>query len=87
MVIKRQPLLSTRAVSTNRFSTKALKTKTRLVKKKNFILRIDEATYEQLRKWADDDFRSVNGQVEYLLNKALKEAGRKPKTKKPPSSS
>ncbi len=37
---------------------------------------------EALEKWAADDFRSVNGQIEYLLNEALKKAGRKKKTGK-----
>jgi hypothetical protein len=35
--------------------------------------------YEALEKWAADDFRSVNGQVEWILDRALKDAGRKPK--------
>ena len=37
---------------------------------------------EALEKWAADDFRSVNGQIEYLLNEGLKKAGRKKKTGK-----
>ena len=45
--------------------------------KKSFVLRIDQSVYKALEKWAVDEFRSVNGQVEYLLNKALTEAGRK----------
>lgn len=45
--------------------------------KKNFILRIDEETFKALEKWAADEFRSVNGQIEWIVNKALKEAGRK----------
>ncbi len=45
--------------------------------KKPFALRLDEATYKALEKWAADEFRSVNGQIEYLLDKALKESGRK----------
>ncbi len=44
--------------------------------KKSFVLRIDEATYKALEKWASDDFRSVNGQIEFMLNQKLKEAGR-----------
>lgn len=47
--------------------------------KKSFPLRIDEQVFELLREWADDEFRSVNGQVEYLLREALREAGRLPK--------
>ncbi|HMR92967.1 MAG TPA: Arc family DNA binding domain-containing protein [Chitinophagaceae bacterium] len=50
--------------------------------KKSFVIRIDTATYKALEKWAGDEFRSVNGQIEYLLAKALKDAGRK-KAEKP----
>lgn len=42
-----------------------------------FILRISPEILKALEQWAADDFRSVNGQVEYLLNEALKKAGRK----------
>ena len=45
--------------------------------KKNFVLRIDEEVYKALEKWAADDFRSVNGQIEWIIDKSLKEAGRK----------
>jgi hypothetical protein len=45
--------------------------------KKTFVLRIDNETYKALEKWASDEFRSVNGQIEWILDKALKEAGRK----------
>lgn len=38
---------------------------------------MDNETYKALEKWAQDEFRSVNGQVEFLLDKALREAGRK----------
>lgn len=48
-----------------------------MASKKNFVLRIDEDVYKALEKWAADDFRSVNGQIEWLVDKALKEAGRK----------
>jgi hypothetical protein len=51
-------------------------------KKKAFVLRIQPEMMEALEKWAADDFRSVNGQIEYLLNEALKKAGRKKKTGK-----
>jgi hypothetical protein len=47
--------------------------------KKSFVIRIDNDTYKYLEKWAADEFRSVNGQIEYLLDKALKEAGRRKK--------
>jgi hypothetical protein len=45
--------------------------------KKSFVLRIDTDTYKALEKWASDEFRSVNGQIEFLLDKALKDTGRK----------
>ena len=46
--------------------------------KKNFVLRIDEATYEALEKWAADEFRSVNGQLEWIISQALRQSGRLP---------
>lgn len=45
--------------------------------KKNFVLRIDEEVYKALEKWAADEFRSVNGQIEWIVDQALKENGRK----------
>jgi len=45
--------------------------------KKSFVIRIDSDTYKALEKWAADEFRSVNGQIEFLLDKALKDTGRK----------
>jgi hypothetical protein len=45
-------------------------------KKKSFVLRLDPDIYEALEKWAADEFRSTNGQIEWALNKALKESGR-----------
>ena len=50
--------------------------------KKSFVLRIDEETFAALEKWAADEFRSVNGQLEYLINEALRKAGRTPKVVK-----
>lgn len=44
--------------------------------KKNFVLRINEEAYNALAKWADDEFRSVNGQIEMILDKALKGSNR-----------
>ena len=43
---------------------------------KRFLLRLDPALFRALRKWADDDLRSVNGQIEFLLRNALRGAGR-----------
>lgn len=53
--------------------------------KKNFVLRLHAEMYKALEKWAADDFRSVNGQIEYLLNNALKEKGRLPKPEQKPT--
>ena len=44
--------------------------------RKPFLLRIDRETLEAVQRWADDDLRSLNGQIEFLLRRALKEAGR-----------
>lgn len=44
--------------------------------KKSFVLRIDETTFAALEKWASDEFRSVNGHIEWILSRALKESGR-----------
>lgn len=44
--------------------------------KKSFVLRIDEDVYKMLEKWAADDFRSVNGQIEWIVSQKLKESGR-----------
>ena len=44
--------------------------------KKSFVLRIEEETYKALEKWAADEFRSVNGQIEWILHQHLKTAGR-----------
>ena len=48
-------------------------------KKKPFALRLDEEMLKSIEKWAADEFRSTNGQIEYLLNQALKKAGRSKK--------
>jgi hypothetical protein len=47
--------------------------------KKNFVLRIDEDIYKALEKWAADEFRSVNGQIEWIIQDKLKEVSRLPK--------
>ena len=58
-----------------------------LAKRKQFLLRIDPAVLNSVRSWADDDLRSLNAQIEFLLRKALRDAGRPPKptTSKPGS--
>jgi hypothetical protein len=44
--------------------------------KKPFVLRIDPEKLKALEKWAADEFRSINGQIEYLLDQALRKSGR-----------
>jgi hypothetical protein len=44
--------------------------------RKPFLLRIDRAVLDAVQRWADDDLRSMNGQIEFLLRKALKEGRR-----------
>jgi hypothetical protein len=44
--------------------------------RKAFLLRLDPRTYEALERWAKDELRSVNGQIEFLLRSALQKAGR-----------
>ena len=50
--------------------------------KKTFVLRVDEDTFKALEKWATDEFCSVNGQLEWIIDKALKEAKRTQKPSK-----
>lgn len=47
--------------------------------RKNYPLRLDPEVYEALRVWADDEMRSVNAQIEFLLARALRQAGRAPR--------
>ena len=49
--------------------------------RKQYPLRIDPAIWEAVQRWADDEMRSANGQVEWILRDALKRAGRLPKKK------
>jgi hypothetical protein len=51
-------------------------------KKKVFALRLDEDIYALIERWAADEFRSTNGQLEWIIATALKESGRKKKDKK-----
>jgi hypothetical protein len=55
-----------------------------VAQRKAFLLRVDPALLEAVQRWADDDLRSLNGQIEFLLRKALAEAGRgRPKEPEP----
>ena len=47
-----------------------------MAQRKTFLLRLDPKIYAALQKWAADELRSVNGQIEYILRKALKQTGR-----------
>jgi len=53
-------------------------------KKKSFVLRMDPETFRVLEHWAADEFRSLNGQIEFLLHQALVKA-RRNKKRPPPS--
>lgn len=50
-----------------------------MANKKAFALRIDENTMKAIEKWAADEFRSTNGQLEWIIREALKKSGRLPK--------
>ncbi len=50
--------------------------------KKNFALRIDSEVYDAIERWAADEFRSTNGQIEWIIAEALKKAKRYPKQTK-----
>jgi hypothetical protein len=52
-----------------------------MAKKKPFVLRVQPEMIEALEIWAQDDFRSINGQIEWILNNALVKAGRKKRDK------
>lgn len=47
-----------------------------MAKRKAVLFRLDPEVHDGLRRWADDELRSLNAQVEYLLRKALRDAGR-----------
>jgi hypothetical protein len=48
--------------------------------RKTFLVRLDPALHEALQRWADADLRSLNAQIEFLLRRALRDAGRLPAT-------
>jgi hypothetical protein len=52
-----------------------------MAERKPFLLRVDPAVLEALERWAADDLRSVNAQIEFVLRDALARAGRAPKKK------
>jgi hypothetical protein len=50
-----------------------------MAERKPFLLRLEPAVHRALQGWADDELRSLNGQIEYLLRDALRRAGRLPR--------
>jgi hypothetical protein len=50
-----------------------------MAERKPFLLRLDPTTYIALERWAADELRSLNAQIEYILRRALQEAGRAPR--------
>lgn len=50
-----------------------------MAERKSFLLRIDAAVLEAVQRWANDDLRSLNGQIEFVLRDALKRVGRSPR--------
>lgn len=58
-----------------------------MASRKQYPLRIDPEVWEAVQKWAADDMRSANGQVEFILRRALLEAGRLPKKANAPHDS
>lgn len=49
---------------------------------KSFVLRVDQDMMEAIEKWAADEFRSTNGQIQYILDQALQKAGRTKRKRK-----
>ena len=49
-----------------------------MAESKRFLLRLDPRLFEALRRWAQDDLRSINGQIEYLLTEQVRKSGRLP---------
>lgn len=57
-----------------------------MAKRDSFLLRLPPETLDALRRWAEEELRSTNSQIEILLAQALKKAGRYPKQNDPPES-
>jgi hypothetical protein len=56
-----------------------------MAESKRFLLRLDPRLFEALRRWADDDLRSINAQIEYLLTDQARRAGRLPHRRSRPA--
>jgi hypothetical protein len=58
-----------------------------VAERKPFLLRVDQSVLEAVQRWANDDLRSLNAQIEFLLRRALQDAGRSPQLSSSNSSS
>ena len=56
-----------------------------MAERKPFLLRIDSAVLDAVQRWANDDLRSLNAQIEFVLRRAIQQAGRDKDLKKKPS--
>ena len=56
-----------------------------MAERKSFLLRVDPELLDAMHRWANDDLRSLNGQIEFLLRRALQQSGRMSKQTPPPS--
>jgi len=56
-----------------------------MAERKSFLLRIDREVLEAIQRWANDDLRSLNGQIEFLLRRTLRDSGRTKKKDESPS--
>ena len=54
---------------------------TKKAENKSFVLRVDAQTWDELERWAEDEFRSVNGQLQWIIADALRRSGRTKKCK------
>lgn len=52
-----------------------------MAERKSFLLRVDRELLDAVQRWANDDLRSLNGQIEFVLRRALREAGRTPSSR------
>jgi hypothetical protein len=54
-----------------------------MAESKRFLLRLDPRLFETIRRWAADDLRSINAQIEYLLTEQARRSGRLPRSRRP----
>jgi hypothetical protein len=55
-----------------------------VAERKKFLLRVDPEVFDAVQRWADDELRSVNAQIEFLLRRALEQSGRPVREGRPP---